>query len=136
MSFEQRLDEVYEKLGIKKSKKIIIPKPELEKGSTKIHWKNVKQLLRTIKRPPDHFIAFLNSEIGDKASWKTASKSDGILLMGRFRQEDINRYIKKYLDKYVSCPICRGINTSIKKDINLRKYKLRCKECLSVNTLD
>lgn len=136
MSFEQRLDEVYEKLGTKKSKKIIIPKPELEKGPTKIHWKNVKQLLRKIKRPPDHFITFLNNEIGDKASWKTASKSDGILLMGRFRQEDINRYIKKYLDKYVSCPICHGINTSIKKDINLRKYKLRCKECLSVNTLD
>ena len=136
MSFEERLDEVYQKLGTKKSKKITIPKPILERGTTKIHWKNVKQLLKIIRRPPDHFISFLNSEIDNKASWKTASKSDGMLLTGRFTIKDIYRLITKYLNTYVTCSICQSVNTSIKRDVSLRKYQLHCKNCLSINTVN
>ena len=125
------LNNVYDKLNEDKSNydKLVIPKPELNTQNRKTIWKNVKDFLIVIKRPPEHFLYFLNNELDNIAEWLTESKSKGILLKKKINIKDISRLIKRYIEKYVICKSCKITDTIIRKDKNYRLYILICNNC-------
>ena len=134
MDFNTMLDDIYSQLNDNKSKKTIVPNPVIITSTTNTYWKNIKQILKTINRPPDHFLTFINNELAE-TNWKTQSKSDGLVIIGKFRIDKIKKVLQKYILTYVLCNSCKSMHTSISKNKTLRTYELKCSSCLSQYTI-
>jgi translation initiation factor 2 subunit 2 len=110
--------------------KIIIPDPIIKQNTTNTCWENVKKILQAINRPPDHFIEFLNKEL-NTGEWISSSKSDGILLIGKFKVNQIKNVISEYIKEYVICNTCKSTDTTLEKNKELRSYYVSCNKCKS-----
>ncbi len=134
--FFDNLESVYKELDEKSSgtTKMIVPNPQLEKTTTNTYWRNVKKILMTINRPPEHFIDFINKEL-NTGEWISNSKSDGIVLIGKFTVNQITHVLQTYIKKYVICNICNSSNTTLEKNKDLRSYVVECKKCNSKYTV-
>ena len=128
-SFESMLDDVYSQLGEKQKTKLKIPQPVLNITTTNTYWKNVKELLKIIKRHPDQFMDYLKAELGD-VNWMSSSKSDGIVIIGKIKKNKIMRLIQEYMNKYVVCKSCKSNCSKLKFDNTIKKYKFICRDCL------
>lgn len=131
MDFNTLLDDIYNELEKNKiEKKLVLTPPELDMSTTNTLWKNVKKILKQINRPPDHFINFLNEEIGN-ANWVSSSKSAGLIIIGKHSKDKINKVLTKYINTYVVCKNCRSTATIITKEKNVKLYKFNCESCNS-----
>jgi translation initiation factor 2 subunit 2 len=132
MKFNTMLNEVYtqidEKLG--QATKLVIPTPIIEKSTTNTYWKNVKKILITINRPPEHFIEYLNKQL-NTGEWLSQSKSDGIVLIGKYNITQLTEVVRNYVNDYVICNICKSTNTELERNKDLRLYMVSCKKCNS-----
>ena len=134
-NFNEMLNDVYCELDSLNSNttKLIIPDPVLERTPTKTYWKNIKQMLQKLNRSDkhsDHFIEFLNKEL-KTGDWISSSKSDGIVMIGKFNTKQIMHVISEYVKKYVICNICISTDTTIDKNKELRSYSISCNKCKS-----
>jgi translation initiation factor 2 subunit 2 len=131
-NFYDMLSDVYSELDNLNSNtsKLIIPDPIVKQNTTNTCWENVKKILQAINRPPEHFIDFLNKEL-KTGDWISSSKSDGILLIGKFKTSQIKNVIAEYIKQYVICNICKSTDTIIDKNKELRSYYLECNKCKS-----
>lgn len=130
MSFTTRLEEVYDILDTgKEAEKLILPNPNIEVTTTNTYWHNVKDFLKKINRPPDHFIKFLSVQLDTEVTQKTKSLSKGLILIRKHNIKKITPLLEKYMNEFVICKYCKSYNTKIKKDDYIRKYIFRCKKC-------
>jgi translation initiation factor 2 subunit 2 len=136
-NFNDMLDDVYVELDILTSNttKLVIPNPIIEKSTTNTYWKNVKKILQLIDRPAEHFIEFLNKEL-KTGEWISSSKSDGIVLIGKFTTNKIMHVISNYIKKYVVCIICNSTDTILDKNKDLRSYFVSCNKCKSQQVIN
>ena len=93
-------------------------------------WKNIKEFLRVVNKPPEHVVKFFSDELKCQITWITDSKSDGINIdYDRLKSTTINELMKKYVLEYVYCKKCTSTNSIISKDSQLRKYLFVCQNC-------
>ena len=130
--FNDMLNEVYDDLEsiTSNTTKLIIPNPIIEKSTTNTYWKNVKKVLQVINRPPEHFVEFFNKEL-KTGEWISASKADGIVMIGKFTSTQIMHVISQYVKKYVVCNICNSTDTILDKNKDLRSFFVSCNKCKS-----
>jgi translation initiation factor 2 beta subunit (eIF-2beta)/eIF-5 len=131
-NFLKMLNDVYIELDnvSSTSSKLIIPDPIMEKSTTNTYWKNVKKILQSINRSPEHFMEFFNKEL-KTGEWISNSKSDGIVMIGKFTKNQIMHVISEYIKKYVVCNICYSTETIMDKNKELRSYFVFCNKCKS-----
>ena len=130
-TFESSVDEAYEKLcNLNNKTKIILPDFKVDSTSTRVHWSNIEEILKTMNRDLDHFISWLKNELVDKdISWLSGSKSDGIIINGkRLQKTTIVNLVIKYSNIYVICSSCKTIETTMCK-IARKQYKFKCSNC-------
>lgn len=130
-NFEAMTDNIYQYLEKEsKGETLILPAIVVEISPTRLHWKNVKEFLRVIRRNPDHFMDFLKHELTNKeVTWYSGSKSDGLIIHGKYqRQSDITDISLKYVNSYVVCPSCRNVDTEMKKTTS-KLYEFECLDC-------
>jgi len=113
--------------------KLILPKIELTSSTTNTYWKP-KKLLQLINRDPQHFVTFINNEIGN-VTWKSSSISDGLVMIGRIKKNKIQDCVHRYIKQYVICNICKSSKTDLDKNKNTRLIELKCRDCKSVYTV-
>jgi translation initiation factor 2 beta subunit (eIF-2beta)/eIF-5 len=132
LNFNDMLETVYKQIEDKQSEniKLIIPNPVIEKSTTNTYWKNIKKILIAINRPPEHFVEFLNKEI-NTGEWASASKSDGLVLIGKFTIAQLQHVLQNYVKKYVVCGICYSTETILEKNKEYRSYFVNCNKCKS-----
>jgi translation initiation factor 2 beta subunit (eIF-2beta)/eIF-5 len=128
--FDTLMNEAYDCLEKKNENHLILPKIVCVSTVTKLHWKNVINYLKVIKRKPDHFITFLKIEYPDKEiNWFSNSISDGIIIHGKFlKQQIINDIVIKYINQFVICSACKSINTELIKSSSKMHY-FECLDC-------
>lgn len=136
MNFTQMLDEIYDSLGNVSGDTIILPPPVIEKGTTRIVWKNVKDFLKITKTPPEHFYDFIEKESSRKINWFSESISDGLIIhYNRVTINEITMWMRKYISEYVLCKVCKHGNTEMVRDSNIRKWYVKCKDCNAEYTI-
>ena len=136
MSFELRLEELYNNLHSEDSvDKLVLPKPNIEVTTTNTYWHNVKDFLKTVNRPPKHFIDFLSHELGVDVNQKSSSLSNGLILIGKQKPQKIIPLIEKYMKEYVVCKYCNSYKSKVSRDDNIRKYIFICKSCNSTYSI-
>lgn len=134
-SFSEMLDDVYSNLGTTKSDTFILPNPELDKGTTRVVWKNIKTFLKRTQTPPDHLYEFILNETGKKINWISESVSDGLIIHEKkITDNDIISLMKKYVDMYVLCKICKNSDTVMHRDTEIKMYRVKCNNCNSEYT--
>lgn len=135
-TFNEMLDDVYSQLGTFKSDTFILPKPELIKDTTRVIWKNIKTFLKRTQTPPEHLEKFISQETGKKINWFSHSISDGIIIHERkIYENDIINLMKKYVDLYILCNICKNSQTEMHRNVEIKKYYIKCNHCNSSYTV-
>jgi translation initiation factor 2 subunit 2 len=128
MNFDEMLNYIYDNLEETNFKKLVIPNIIIETSVNKTHFKNIKSILKCIKRSPDDFMTFLIQD-QPNSYWKTQSKSDGIIIENRLKKNQVCNIVQRYIQTNVLCKTCKSYDTILIKDNKLRLKKLVCKCC-------
>jgi translation initiation factor 2 beta subunit (eIF-2beta)/eIF-5 len=98
--------------------------------------KNVKTFLKSTRTTPEHLEKFISQETCKKVNWFSESISDGIIIHEKkIYENDIINLMKKYVDMYVLCNICKNSHTEMHRNIEIKKYYIKCNHCNSTYTV-
>lgn len=133
--YEEMLERIYIRMGVERdtTSSVKIKPPKVERiGSKKTAWTNFRASCETLQRPEDHLSLFFSSEIGALTS---ITQEGALLIRGILPSTKIESLIRKYIDNYVKCPLCRSSNTSLKKDSETRLMMLECNFCKATRSV-
>jgi translation initiation factor 2 subunit 2 len=84
---------------------------------------NFKEIADALNRNPQHILKYLTREMATAAT----TQESRVIFQGKFSAETLQRLIKRYIDNFVTCPICRRPDTKIVKEKRLSF--LICEAC-------
>lgn len=128
-SYEDLLSRIYTAMGIKQddSSYVRIKPPKTEQiGSKKTAWLNFRVTCATLNRPEDHVNLFVSSELGVLTS---VTEGGALLIRGIFPGQKLEGLIRKYMENYVKCVMCRATKTVLRKDTVSRLMMMDCDIC-------
>ena len=73
----------------------------------------------------------MSKETNGNANWKSAHKSEGIILGGKVKESNIIPLMQKYINQYVTCTQCKSCNTIMLRDTSARSFLIKCNVCKS-----
>jgi len=125
LDYRKMLDEAYLELppSVFKHKRFEVPRPSITISGSRTIFHNFKEICDVINRDPNHVLKFLSKEMATA----TAMEGSRVIFQGRFETETFERLIKRYVEQYVICPVCRRPDTKIIKEKRL--YFLECEAC-------
>ena len=84
---------------------------------------NFREISSALNRDPQHLMKFLTNEMA------TAGSIDGTkaTFQGRFMRDTLTRLLGKYIENFVTCPVCKRPDTKIAKE--KRFFFLECDAC-------
>jgi translation initiation factor 2 subunit 2 len=88
---------------------------------TVIH--NFGEICNMLNREPNHLLKFLTREMATKAGLERGRA----IFQGKFPSDTMERLIKRYVDEFVVCPVCKRPDTKIVKE--KRFTFLVCEAC-------
>ena len=132
-SFTFMLDDLYSNLNIQKNDKLILPNLNIVTSTTNTFFKNAKDVLRTLKCNPEHYVKYMDTELGS-VNWVSNSKKDGIIIKGKVKKLKIQLLLQEYIKKYICCNICKSLNTKIIKDKKINY--IYCNKCFSKTAIN
>jgi translation initiation factor 2 subunit 2 len=76
---------------------------------------NFKEVSDTLDRDPQHILKFLTREMATAATYQ-----DGrAIFQGKFPRDTFERLLQRYVDSFVTCPVCKRPDTRIVKEKRL-----------------
>ncbi len=76
---------------------------------------NFKDVANVLDRDPQHIIKFLTREMATAATYH-----DGrAIFQGKFRGDSFERLLQRYMENFVTCPVCKRPDTNIVKEKRL-----------------
>lgn len=96
-------------------KRFEIPHPRGSTIGMRTVLHNYKEICDALNRDPRHMLKFFAKEMA------TAGTIDGAraVFQGKFRRDTFERLIKRYVDYFVVCPVCKRPDTKIVKEKRL-----------------
>lgn len=73
---------------------------------------NFKEVAGSLEREPMHVLKYLSSEMATAASMQESRA----IFQGKFQRDTFERLLRRYLESYVVCPICKRPDTKIVKE--------------------
>jgi len=89
-------------------------------------WSNFSENCAAVNRPLTHVLAFTLTELGTTGS---IGEGGRLTVRGIFRKEHFASIIRKYIQEYVVCPVCKSKRTVMEKEKRLLYTK--CEVCNS-----
>lgn len=97
--------------------------PDVKRRGNSIIWHNFDSCCKIINREPRHLLSFISIELKT-----TANVGDkGLIIRGRYRVNQLEDLLRKYITEYVSCKACHSLDTILKKE-NRVEFKC-CNTC-------
>ena len=76
---------------------------------------NFKDVAGVLDRDPQHILKFLTREMATAATYH-----DGrAIFQGKFRHDSFERLLQRYMEGFVTCPVCKRPDTNIVKEKRL-----------------
>ena len=76
---------------------------------------NFKEVSDTLDRDPQHILKFLTREMATAATYH-----DGrAIFQGKFPRDTFERLLQRYMEGFVTCPVCKRPDTKIVKERRL-----------------
>ncbi|MFX1559392.1 MAG: translation initiation factor IF-2 subunit beta [Promethearchaeota archaeon] len=107
----------------KSGERFQVPEVQLIVQGNRSIWQNFQEIINILNRPGKEVLKFVSQQLG------TAGNIEGsnALFNGKFNQEQVDEVLNRYIDSYVTCPVCTRPDTSIIKESNA--YYLSCSAC-------
>lgn len=125
MDYEEMLKRARSQLPseILEHKRFEVPKSRSFTIGMKTIIHNFKEICDTLNRDPNHVIKFLSKEMATAGTLQVTRA----MFQGKFPRLTIDRLIKRYVDEFVVCPVCKRPDTKIVKE--RRFYFITCEAC-------
>ncbi|MCD6445907.1 translation initiation factor IF-2 subunit beta [Candidatus Bathyarchaeota archaeon] len=124
-NYEELLKRAYSQIPETALKRERLELPRLEYSvvgmRTIIH--NFKEIADVLNRDPQHILKFLTREMATAATLQGSR----VIFQGKFPPETFQRLLRRYMEKFVICPICKRPDTKIVKEKRLSF--LVCQAC-------
>lgn len=104
-------------------KRFEVPRPRSFTIGMRTIIHNFKEICDTLNRNPNHVIKFLSKEMATAGTLQRTRA----MFQGKFPHLTIDRLIKRYVDEFVVCPVCKRPDTKIVKE--RRFYFIICEAC-------
>jgi len=76
---------------------------------------NFQEVAETLDRDPQHILKFLTREMATAATYH-----DGrAIFQGKFPRDTFERLMQRYMESFVTCPVCKRPDTKIVKEKRL-----------------
>ena len=125
LDYEKMLDEAYGELTQEtlKQERFEVPRPFCTTFGARTIFQNFKEACDVLNRDPVHMLRFLSKELA------TAGIVDGnrAIFQGKFGTETFGRLLKRYVDEFITCPVCKRPDTKIVREKRLSF--LVCEAC-------
>ncbi|MBS7657207.1 translation initiation factor IF-2 subunit beta [Candidatus Bathyarchaeota archaeon] len=125
LNYEKMLDEAYSKLPreVSKHERFEIPKISCTTFGARTIFYNFKEVCDILNRDPVHVLRYLSKEMA------TAGVIDEnrAIFQGKFELETCTQILKRYVNEFVICPVCKRPDTKIVKEKRL--FFLVCEAC-------
>ncbi len=125
LDYEKMLNDAYSQLPQRafKRERLEVPRPACTVSGSRTILHNFKEICDVLRRDPVHVLRFLSKEMA------TAGAVEGgrAIFQGRFEPEALKRLIERYIERYVTCPVCKRPDTKIVKEKRL--HFLICEAC-------
>ncbi|UCG45210.1 MAG: translation initiation factor IF-2 subunit beta [Candidatus Bathyarchaeota archaeon] len=109
--------------GSLKHKRFEIPRPRCHVVGMRTVFRNYKETCDVLNRDAHHLLKFLSREM---ATAGTTDKSR-VVFQGKFSYDTFERLLKRYVDEFVTCPVCKSPDTKIVREKRL--CFLICEAC-------
>ena len=84
---------------------------------------NFKEIAEALNRDPRHLLKFLTREMATAATMQESR----IIFQGKFSLVTFERLLQRYMEQFVTCPVCKRPDTKIVKEKRLSF--LVCEAC-------
>lgn len=123
--YEKLLKAAMEKLPKEKKseKRLKIPEVLVQAEGNKTIITNFFQICSIIRREPRHVFKFLLKELAVPGE----ISGNRIILHRKLTERQINDKLRKYMKKYVFCPVCGKPDTRLIKENKI--LKIKCEAC-------
>ncbi|CEM37175.1 unnamed protein product [Vitrella brassicaformis CCMP3155] len=127
----ERINESNPELGQRK-RYTLKPPQVVRVGSKKVAWINFAEICKMMNRSQDHVNQFVLAELGTEGS---VAGDDQLVLKGKYGPKHMESLLRKYIDEYVKCHMCKSPNTALQRDAATRLYTLICYNCTAQRTV-
>ncbi len=125
LDYEKMLDEAYGKLPQQtvKHERLEVPRPYCTTFGARTIFQNFKEVCDALRRDSTHVLRFLSKELA------TAGIVDGnrAIFQGKFGTDTFGRLMERYVNEFVTCPVCKRPDTKIIREKRLSF--LVCEAC-------
>ncbi len=111
---------------IDKKRHTMKPPQLMRVGTKKTLWVNFQEICAMMNRSPDHVYQFFMAELGTEGS---IDGNQRLVIRGKYVPKYIESLLRKYIQEYVTCNMCRSPATDLTKDSVSRLFFCNCKNC-------
>jgi translation initiation factor 2 subunit 2 len=111
---------------VNKKKAVMRPPNVVRVGTSRILWVNFNEICKMMKRDPDHVFRYFLTELGTTGS---IDASQRFLMKGKFVPRYVESVLRRYIAEYVTCSMCRGVDTRLDRDPMTRMHFMVCETC-------
>lgn len=104
-----------------------IPKAKIIVMGNRTIIQNFKEIVTTLNRQPEQFFNFLLHELGTAGTIEDTRA----VLHGKFTKDKIDNLIEIYTKLYIICPVCKGVDTILRKEG--RVLMIQCSACGAIS---
>jgi len=108
---------------VSKRERLELPRISLSVIGMRTIVHNFKEVAEALNRDPQHLLKFLTREMATAATMQEAR----VIFQGKFYRETLKRLIQRYMESFVTCPVCKRPDTKIVKEKRLSF--LVCEAC-------
>jgi translation initiation factor 2 subunit 2 len=76
---------------------------------------NFKEVADVLNRDPQHILKFLTREMATAATYNESRA----IFQGKFQRDSFERLLQRYMESFVTCPVCNRPDTKIVKEKRL-----------------
>jgi len=84
---------------------------------------NFKEIADALNRDPQHVLKFLTGEMATAAT----TQESRAIFQGKFPEDTLVRLLQRYMENFITCPVCKRPDTKIVKEKRL--LFLVCEAC-------
>lgn len=125
LKYEDMLNEAYKQLPAEvfRYERLEVPRASCITFGSRTILNNFKEICDVLNRDPNHVLRYLSREMATSG----AIEGSRAVFQGKFECETIDRLVRRYMDEFVTCPICKRPDTKIVKEKRLNF--LVCEAC-------
>jgi len=100
---------------VSKRERLEIPKLQYAVVGTRTIIHNFNEIAEVLNRDPQHLLKFLTGELATAALMQESR----VIFQGKFPRETLERLLQRYMETFVTCPVCKRPDTKIVKEKRL-----------------